>query len=468
MSFVVYDLVFLAVCLLAFGIFIWRKKHNLKRQGILYLYPTQVGVKFIDKFTNKYSKILKILEPVVILSGIILMISMIWMLFSFSYSYISSPILAQALKVPVLTPLIPYLPELFHLNFLPPFYFTYWIIIIALIAVPHEFAHGIYARLNKIKVHSTGFGFLGPFLAAFVEPDEKKMQRSPIKSQMAVLAAGTFSNILIALAGLLLLWAFFAAAFTPAGVIFNSYAVSAVNLTDISSIGGVPIANVSDRVITTNSSLIPLIADNSTYFADPQTLTYSFSNNLSYIVAYDDSPALEANLSGAIILIDNVKISDYSSLNQTIHSHKPDDIVVITTRADNGTITNTTIRFADKGGQPFLGVGIIPLQKRSGIMGWFYNAVSAIKNPSIYYDSKLGDFGTFIYDFFWWGIIISISVALVNMLPVGIFDGGRFFYLMVLALTKRETVAKSAFKTSTWIMLIIVALLMIKWVIAFI
>ena len=58
----------------------------------------------------------------------------------------------------------------------------------------------------------------------------------------------------------------------------------------------------------------------------------------------------------------------------------------------------------------------------------------------------IGDSGIFIYDLLWWLIIISISVALVNMLPVGIFDGGRFFYITVLAMTKKEKVAKKSFK----------------------
>ena len=30
---------------------------------------------------------------------------------------------------------------------------------------------------NKVEIKTTGFGFLGPFLAAFVEPDEKQMQK---------------------------------------------------------------------------------------------------------------------------------------------------------------------------------------------------------------------------------------------------------------------------------------------------
>ena len=49
------------------------------------------------------------------------------------------------------------------------------------------------------------------------------------------------------------------------------------------------------------------------------------------------------------------------------------------------------------------------------------------------------------------------------MIPVGIFDGGRFWYLTVLAITKNKKIAEKAFKASTWFILLLVAILMIVW-----
>jgi membrane-associated protease RseP (regulator of RpoE activity) len=49
------------------------------------------------------------------------------------------------------------------------------------------------------------------------------------------------------------------------------------------------------------------------------------------------------------------------------------------------------------------------------------------------------------------------------MLPVGIFDGGRFFYLAVLAITKSEKKAKKAFSLMTGLFLLLLALTMIFW-----
>lgn len=466
MSFVAYDLTFLIICCLAFGIFLYKNKHNLKRQGLLYLYPTKVGIKFIDSFTKKYNKLLRSSEYVIIACGYILMISMIWMIISFSYTYISSPFLAAALKIPVLTPLIPYLPSLFHLNFLPEFYFTYWIIIIALIAIPHEFAHGIYARLNKIKVHSTGFGFLGPFLAAFVEPDEKKMQKSSTKAQLSVLAAGTFANVLITIIGAIFLWLFFVLVFTPAGIAFNSYAISPVNISEVSAINGVSTLDMSDFLFSTNTSFLNVSANNKTYFVEPAALSYAISNKLPYLAAYDNSPAFNAKLSGSIISVGGKSTKSYSDLKDALSSYSPNDQVTITTRADNGSISSKEIVLSDKDGKAFLGVGVLPVQSRSGPMGWLYNIISKIKDPTLTYDSRMGDLGWFIYNLLWWSVIISLSVALVNMLPVGIFDGGRFFYLTVLAITSNKKLSQRLFSASTWLFIALVVLLMIKWVFA--
>src|SRR5437868_3140842 len=102
MSFVFYDIIFLALSIILFLVFIYRKKANLKRQGLLYLYPTKLGIVFIDKFTTKYEKVLRPLQYVILLSGYTLMVSMVWFFVKFTYQYLSSTALVHALKVPVL------------------------------------------------------------------------------------------------------------------------------------------------------------------------------------------------------------------------------------------------------------------------------------------------------------------------------------------------------------------------------
>src|SRR3989338_8989395 len=198
MSFYIYDIIFLVVFSLAVGIFLYKRRKNLKKEGLLYLYRTQVGIRFIDYVGEKYKKAISFFAFLAIISGYLLMASMVYLFYKLIYIYLFVPEVVRAIKIPPLMPLVPYLPEAFNISFLPPFYFTYWIIAIAVIAIFHEFSHGIIARRYGIQIHTTCFGFLGPFLAAFVEPDEKQMESKPKFQQIAVLSAGTFTNLILA------------------------------------------------------------------------------------------------------------------------------------------------------------------------------------------------------------------------------------------------------------------------------
>ncbi|MEK6844439.1 MAG: site-2 protease family protein [Nanoarchaeota archaeon] len=468
-GFIIYDIVFLIVFTLAVVLFLYKKKSNLKREGLLYLYRTKVGIKFIEWTSKTFPRTLYYMQYIVIISGYTLMISMIFLLAKFSYFYITSPVIAKALKVPVIIPLIPYLPEIFKLDFLPPFYFTYWIIIIAIIAIPHEFAHGIFARLNKIKIHSTGFGFLGPFLAAFVEPDEKNMAKAKKFSQLSILGSGTFANILCTIVFGLLFWLFFASVFQPAGVVFNSYAMDFIPLAAITSVNNMTI-NSLDSVkgyIDEKSKFTEVkLRDDNNYFVSTGGLIGALDNNQASVIAVLDSPAFRAELSGAIKSINGVEIKNLDELRNELDKYNArDKIKIVSILEDKEKEYN--IELGEFNGKSLLGIGFIPPQS-NGVMGWLYGLITKIKDPFVYYQSNIGNIGIFIYHLLWWIVLINISVALVNMLPLGIFDGGRFFYLTVLCITGSEKIAKRAFKTSTYLMLALIAALMVKWLFIFV
>jgi membrane-associated protease RseP (regulator of RpoE activity) len=467
-SFIVYDLVFLVLFTLAVVLFLYRRRENLERQGLLYLYKTKWGIRFIEWTSRKFPKTLYAMQYVVLISGFTLMIGMVYFLFWFSYYYLTSPFAAEALKVPVIIPLVPYLPMLFKLDFLPPFYFTYWILIIAIIAIPHEFAHGIFARINKIRIHSTGFGFLGPFLAAFVEPDEPTLAKRSKFAQMSVLAAGTFANVVFTVIFGVIFWLFFVSAFTPAGVLFNSYATGIIPLNEIDSING--------KLLSEGSGIIDLIGEenfttitieDTKYFIPPNTLRSGIERGASEVPVYLDSPAFNAKLSGAITSIDGEPLRNFDDLKNFMDKHKPGDNVVVSTVNKDGAVNDLELELGNVEGRAFLGIGISPVN-RGGILGGIYNFISNIKDPFVYYESKFGDLGWFIYNLLWWSVLISMSVALVNMIPLGIFDGGRFFMLTVWGLTGSKKFAEKAFKFSTWFILLLVAALMVRWLFIFI
>jgi len=78
--------------------------------------------------------------------------------------------------------------------------FAEGVLSLAVLLFFHEVSHGILARVEKIRVKNSGlvlFGFLP--IGAFVEPDEKQLQKSDAEKQKNVLAAGSSANLIISI-----------------------------------------------------------------------------------------------------------------------------------------------------------------------------------------------------------------------------------------------------------------------------
>jgi len=465
MSFYLYDIIFLVVFTLFIIWFLYTRKRNLKREGLLYLYRTSWGIKLINYFGDKYKGLLKVLSYISITLGYLLMGGIIYLFGKIVYIYIAFPEIVRAIKVPPIMPLIPYLPKVFNLTFLPPFYFTYWIIILAIIAIPHEFAHGIFMRLYNVRIKSTGFGFLGPFLAAFVEQDEQDLENKSKFQQLAILSAGTFANVLTAIFFFFILWGFFSMTFVASGVQFDTYSYSLIDLQAVKKIDNINVQSPTYQSIADsfkeNNKINITTNEGINYILLKETWLQQNANQEKYLV-YDDAPAINYNLFGVIKSINGEVIDDTNKLSQELNRYSSGDEVVIITEMDDGE-KEFTIRL-DENSQtkkPWLGVAFIETRSQ-GIIGKVYTTLSSFKNPHVYY-KPINEFSLFIYNLLWWVILISISVALVNMLPVGIFDGGRFFYLTILFFTNNKNVSKKIFSIMTYFFLILVFLLMVFW-----
>lgn len=470
MNFMFIDILFLIIFCLFTGIFLYVKRKNLKREGLLFLYRTQLGIKIINYIGDKYKKTLYVLSYVSIFTGYVLMAVMLYMLGKIIYIYVAFPQIVKAIKVPPVMPLIPYLPQMFKLDYLPPFYFTYWIVTLAIIAITHEFSHGIFMRRYEIRIKSTGFGFLGPFLAAFVEQDDEQMKTKNKFSQISVLSAGTFANIITAIVFLVILWLFFLVSFTPAGVVFNTYSYSIIPLNNISSVNGFEIENPNYMTILNlmnNESMNRVTAGNTTYLISQDL--FEQQQNYSSLILFDDSPALKAGMIGAISKFNGIEIKNRSILEIELKKYSPGDKVTILTKTSNDTITYDIILQGrpDNSSAAWLGIGFEEPSKGNGLLSKIYYLLSYFREEGVYYEAK-SEYITFFYDLLWWVILISLSVALVNMLPVGIFDGGGVFYLTVLAITKNEKISKKIFSFVTYLFLFLLLLLMILWAFSFI
>ncbi|VVB78504.1 Peptidase family M50 [uncultured archaeon] len=482
----IYDLAFLVLFTLFVVIFLYKKRKNLKKDGIMYLYRTKIGIRLINYFGGKYKKTITVFSILAVISGYILMITALYLfLYEFVYVYLFNPSIVRAIKVPPIFPLVPYLPELFQIKFLKPFYFTYWIVAIAVIAVFHEFAHGIVARRYGIKIKTTGFGFLGPFLAAFVEPDEKQMKKKPKFQQISVLAAGTFTNLILAGIFFLLLVLFFSLTYVPSGASFNIYTPNLINTTAITVIGGVNANNLNNtellNFINTKKidnnfvsasgeklNLTTLKVDNSTYYIGISNLKEQLKAESGLIYLYEDLPAVKSGLKGAIVKIDNNKISTYSDLSVVMSKYSPGDKIKLETKSEGKTYVYdiTLAQDSQNKTRAVIGIGYLS-NSRSGFLGKIYNLLNMYQKPGTYYEPRFNaDLVLFIYNLIWWLALINLSVALVNMIPMGIFDGGAMFMLTVWGITGNKRYAEIAFKFVTYLLLAALLVVMVAWAVA--
>ena len=470
MSFYIYDLIFLVLFATFLFVFLHSGKKNLKREGLLILYKAAWGIKLIDYIGKRFKRTFKVLSYVSVITGYILMATMFYFLGKIVYIYITMPSLVKAIKVPPIMPLVPYIDKVVPNLGLPSFYFTYFIVIIAIIAISHEFAHGIFAAHNKVKVKSTGFGFfpffLPIFLAAFVELDEKKMKMKNKFPQLAILSAGTFANVLTAILFFGVLFVFFSFAFTPSGIEFNEYAYTSVAVGAISSVNGIQLENVNfDEFV----NFLNKNGSNEIEFEGRKYVGVDFFVNTNeYVNLYYDAPAINAKLENVILKINGEEIKNIDNLRDEISKYSPGEKITLNVLGNDGSDYNKDLILGENPenkNKAWLGIGFSE-QGNKRIIGKVYSALN-FKNPHVYYKPNFGA-SEFIYDLLWWIILISISVALINMLPVGIFDGGRFFYLTILGITKSEKIAKNSFAFSTYFILFLLLLLMFFWVISFV
>ncbi len=445
-SFYVYDIAFMILFMLGIAFLLVKNKKRVTREGVMFMFRTKWGEKSMKRFDDKHHKLLGNLRYVIIAVGFVLMILMMMMLIQSAWVYVSQPEISEIIKAPPIAPLIPYFPELFGMESLfPPFYFAYFLIAITIVGLVHEFSHGIFMRYSKTKIKSTGIVFLGPIPGAFVEQDDDSFQKKSRVNQMSVLGAGVFANLLTAILFYLLYMGFFAMSFSASGYVFSSYSGNLINVSNYE------INQIGNNLVLSNGEL--------EYFLDVNILAQLGNSEIVY--AYDNTPAFQNRLTGVINGIDDVKISDQSDLAEALSRYKPNDKVVVSTQTDSFNIVLG--EHPENESRAYLGV--VNFGNSQTGMKKFLATLMGFRDSSTYYETRWNsDFVEFIYHLLWWIMIINILVALFNMLPWGILDGGRFLTLGIGKFTS-EKVAKGISKFVGRFILMLFALMMAFWVI---
>ncbi len=194
-----YKVIFIFYAVVILFLAFKRKSWDVQNK-IIILYRTKFGLNLIDKVSSKFREWVILLGYVGVGAGYIGMIVISYVLIKniIDLIFVPKAISGVSLVLPGVN--VP------GMGILP---FWHWLIAIFVIAVVHEFSHGIVAKAHGISIKSTGMVFLGPIIGAFVEPDEKKMTKHSDIQQYSVFAAGPFSNIILALVALMLLtWVF--------------------------------------------------------------------------------------------------------------------------------------------------------------------------------------------------------------------------------------------------------------------
>ena len=191
------DLLF---AIIFYGILIiWflKQRNRFEVHGkIVALYKTKIGLKLMDRLANIAPRFTNVLGHIGTVVGFAGMAVIFYFLTKGTVDLLLIPDAAPAVA--------PVLPGI-RVPGLPVLSFWHWILGIFFVATVHEFSHGIWARLYKLKVKSSGVLFFGPILGAFVEPDEKQMAKISKPKQLAIFSAGPFSNIIFGFVFLLLI-----------------------------------------------------------------------------------------------------------------------------------------------------------------------------------------------------------------------------------------------------------------------
>ncbi len=204
---------------LAIIVILFIKRKSIDVQGkIIFLYRTKWGLRWMDKYSEKYREWIILFGYIGVGAGFVGLVVISYVLIKNLYDLIINPAATSGVSLVLPGINVP------GLGVLP---FWYWLLGIFLIAMIHEFSHGIVARAHKIEVKNTGIVFFGPIIGAFVEPNEKKMAKDKDIVQYSVLAAGAFSNVILAVLSLLLLTFAFAPAqqqmIQPTGFTFDAH-----------------------------------------------------------------------------------------------------------------------------------------------------------------------------------------------------------------------------------------------------
>jgi len=239
------------------------KRRGLEVRPFFFVFKVRNVNHFFDRFL-KYRRTVNLMANIGVGAGAVLMGYAVWFFLDNLLKFSFSP--SQFQEVTLVIPFVTLQTSLL---------LVYFFASVPIILIVHEFAHAIVARYEGISLKSGGIGLLAVLIAGFVEPDEKEFKAAKPRQRIRVLAAGSWSNVILAtlVAALLIFQPMFALwmpaqvrpAFygPPSGVfITNFYSQAGLQSVGASvgdvlnSINGIPVLSLTDL----NDMVLPVNA----------------------------------------------------------------------------------------------------------------------------------------------------------------------------------------------------------------
>ncbi len=335
---------------------IYSDRESVKLEGIMIMRRTKKGRDIIDAVAKRFEGFWRKISIVGIVLAVVLMIFGALLLASQAYLVATGAkeggvklLLPGPVAAPVNAPGV----------FVVPWWI--WVIGIAVVIVPHEFMHGIMCRIDKVRIKSVGWLLLVVIPGAFVEPDEKQLQKQKKLTKLRVYAAGSFANMIVAFIVIVIFTTILTPMLAPAGV---------------------------------------------------------------FAVATEGGAAYNASINGTITGIDGQAIRTPSDISAILSQHRPGDTVVVRTAntiaavpaiswgnilspesyalIGNETHEYSVVLAKNETGGAYLGVAVVA-------------QAAVASSPETF---------SLISTVLLWIFIFSFGIGLVNMLPINPLDGG--------------------------------------------
>jgi membrane-associated protease RseP (regulator of RpoE activity) len=296
-----------------------------------------------------------------------------------------------------------------------------WIAIVSAIVV-HEGAHGVIAASRGFKVKSSGLlFFLVIPVGAFVDIDEKQIEKAKAKESLKVMAAGVGANVALATVCIL-------------GILVITSGLTPV-------IDGVYILEIAEGKPAKNAGL--LVGD-------------------------------------VFVKVDGIPIAKYEDLEGILEDKIPGDIVNVTVARGKmwKEEFSTSVNLSEYEGRAILGITVSEIlpEKRLRLYGeltldslykyWIPPALAPGLVPfsealNIFYTSPLGENWHVIANILFWLWFVNSNVAIFNSLPIYPLDGGRVFKIASTRILGKRADEKTISRLTYFVTVTLICLFLI-------